>query len=309
MAISFGDPVTKGFGATPSVAVNNQSVVVAVHEDAGKLYYRVGRANKPGLTLELGDSHVLAQGGSDNLFPSVTLANSNLVVCVFESNNSLYSIAGRVDADAGIIKLGNVQPYDSGKRPGAAVRDDGIVIEVHMSESGSGIYCTVGKVQSDLTIRWPKGSRKYDTGQAPKVALRGDLALEVHRSESTPPTLYYNVGMIDARDSRNLSCAFNDGVKYYDTRNSGGNSNSEPSPVIALTSELIAIEFHDVDRIESTLAYFFGTVDNTSGKVLWPEKPTAIDFGASPSVSVNDEGVAVLAYTHNNALTYRVGRF
>lgn len=301
MTITFGTPLSQGSGDAPSIAVNDQSLVVSVHVEMGTVVYRVGRVDKSRRTLSLGPSMTLAAGGTN---PTIAINNNNLAVCVFErSDKHIYSVAGEVFANPGTIDFGPETRYDTGRRPGVAVRDDGTALEVHMSESGAGVYCHTGPFDhSSKTIKWG-GSSKFDTGQVPKVALNGTVACSVHRSETSKYDLYYNVG-----DVGNRSHSFADGVQYYDTREGGGSDDSMPSPSIALTNSQIAIGFQDVGEGDSQLSYFLGRVDGD--KIGWPKAPTFIEqFGLAPSVAANNQGVAVVTYTRGGTLTYLAGTF
>jgi len=300
MAITFGTPLPQGRGEAPSVAVNDQSIVVSVHVEGGSIRYQVGRVDKQSRTLRLGSVKTLGAGE----YPSIAINNNNLVVCVFERDGkSVYSVAGPVDGDT--IRFGTEVRYDSGKRPGVGINDNGSALEVHMSESGgAGVYCRVGPYdRSKGNIIWG-GSSKYDTGQIPKVALDGTGAAEVHRSESSNHDLYYNLGVLQNR-SHNLG----GGIQYYDTRKDGGSDDATPAPSVALTSSQIAIEVHDVGEGDSQLSYFFGKVNGD--RIGWPETPTAISkvFGSAPVVAANDNGVVVVTYTRSNVLNYLVGTF
>jgi hypothetical protein len=235
-------------------------------------------------------------------YPSVAINNNNVVVCVFERNGKdVYSVAGPVNGNT--IQFGPETRYDSGKRPGVGVNDNGSALEVHMSESGAGVYCRVGSFDhSTRTVKWG-GSSKYDTGQVPKVALNGSAAVEVHRSETSSYDLYYNLGTVDNRSHR-----LGGGIQYYDVRKGGGSDDATPSPSIALTNDQIAIGFQDQGEGDSKLSYFFGRVDGP--KIGWPETPTFIpEFGSAPNVAVNNGGVVLVTYTRSNVLNYLVGTF
>ena len=299
MSITFGTPIAQGSGEALSAAINNQSIAVSVHVEGDSIFYRVGTVDKKNRTLRLGDNKFLTAGA----FPTIAINNNNVVVCVFERNNKdVFSVAGTIES--GTIKFGPETRYDSGKRPGVGITDNGLALEVHMSESGAGVYCRVGPFdRSKRTIKWG-GSSKYDTGQVPQVALSGAAAAEVHRSETSSYNLYYNLGTLGA-NSHSLA----GGIQYYDTRNGGGSGDATPSPSIAITSSQIAIEVHDLGEGDSQLSYFFGRVDGK--EIGWPETPTPIQnvFGSAPSVAANNDGVALVAYTRGRVLNYLVGTF
>jgi hypothetical protein len=296
-AITFGAPLTMGSGTTPSIAINNQSVVVSVHVESGAVVYRVGKVNKKNRTLQLGSSMPLTRGADK---PTIALNNQNLAVCVYEQDRkSIYSVAGFVKAD-GSIGFGQEKRYDSGVTPSVSLRDDGNALEVHKSESGNGLYCHTGPYTNG-NINWGD-SYGGDNGQAPESALAGNVACEVHRSESSPSDLYYNVGTIN---TQKRSCSLSGGTFYYTVPNGSG-----PSPSLALTSNLIAVEVHDGGGGDTALSYFFGTVNPDKKKITWPDTPTAMNvFGSTPSVAANNDDVVVVAYTRGGQLTYLVGTF
>jgi len=304
-AITFGKPpLSKGSGATPSIAINDQLIVVTVHLESGSIVYRVGSANKKSRTLRLNESRPLISGER----PTVAL-NRNQVVCSYGRGDSIFSRAGTdIDAEAGTIQWGPETKIDSGKTPSVALDQDGTALDVHRSESGIGVYCEVGPYDAaKKTINWPGSGSKYDTGELPRVALNGTVACEVHRSETARYDLYYNVGSVNPK---NRSCSLGGGNQYYDTRSGGADNGATPAPSVALTNNLIAIEVHDLGNGDSPLAYFFGTVDAKDQKIGWPKSPTPIDvFGSAPSVAVNNGGVVTVAYTAGGVLTYLVGTF
>jgi hypothetical protein len=286
-----------GSGETPSIAINSQSTVVSVHVEKGAIVYRVGRVDKKTRTLKLGASKPL-RGGER---PTIALNRENLAVCVFEQERkSIFSVIGFVNPEAGTIGFGQDRNYDSGVTPSVALRDDGNALEVHKSQRADSLYCKVGPFDG-ANISWGS-SDGGDDGQEPRAALAGDVACEVHRSETSPADLYYNVGSINAEKR---SCSLSGGTQYY-TIPGGGT----PSPALALTSNLIAIEVHNEGQGDTALSYFFGSVDAGKERIGWPDKPTAMDvFGSSPSVAANNDDVVVVAYTRGGQLTYLVGTF
>lgn len=297
-AITFGTPLTMGSGDTPSIAINNQSIVVTVHVESGAVVYRVGRVDKKNRTLRLSASKPLTAGAER---PTIALNNQNLAVSVYERDRkSIFSAPGFVNPDTNTIGFFAGKSYDSGVTPSVALRDDGNALEIHKSERADGLYCKVGPFKNG-SIDWGS-SHGGDYGQAPKVALAGSVACEVHRSESSPADLYYNVGTIDAQKR---SCSLSGGTFYYTVPNG-----SAPSPALALTSNLIAVEVHDGGGGDTALSYFFGTVNPDKKKITWPDTPTAMNvFGSTPSVAANNDDVVVVAYTRGGQLTYLVGTF
>jgi hypothetical protein len=296
-AITFGTPLTMGSGVNPSIAINNQSIVVTVHVESGAVVYRVGRVNKKTRTLRLSASRPLTRAEQ----PAIALNNQNLAVCVYERDRkAIFSVAGFVKPDTDTIGFGQEKMYDSGVTPSVALRDDGNALEVHKSESGKGLYCHTGPF-SNGNINWGD-SDGGDNGQAPAAALAGNVACEVHRSESSPSDLYYNVGTIN---TQKRSCSLSGGNFYYTVPNGSG-----PSPAVALTSNLIAVEVHDGGGGDTALSYFFGTVNPDKKKITWPDTPTAMNvFGSTPSVAADNDDVVVVAYTRGGQLTYLVGTF
>ncbi len=304
MSITFGKPYSDGRGICPGVALSQGTLFVAVHTDSQSIKYRVGNVDRDTLTLRLGSIVPLPfiRGA-----PSVAIRD-DVVVCVFEHLESLYYLVGAVSGDN--ISFGGQRYYDQGLQPSIALGTEfPNMVEVHKSQITSGIYCRAGAIDIHKNIVFG-GSRKFDTGQVPKVALMGSTAVSVHRSEARgkQKNLYYNVGkVVDV-----LDCSFSDGVQYYDVSKSGGAASSKPSPAVALTNSLIAIEVHNIsgDHTATELSYFFGTVNPATKRIDWPEKPTSIgQAGGPPSIAVNDSGLVVLAYTRNGELIYQAGRF
>jgi len=94
---NFGKAAVYDTGTSPSVALNNENVVVEVHKNANSdaLYYHVGKVE--GDKIAFGGSHKYDSG----VQPSVAITDSGLVVEAHKSENfnTLYYHIGRVDGD------------------------------------------------------------------------------------------------------------------------------------------------------------------------------------------------------------------
>ena len=191
---NFGKAAVYDTGTSPSVALNNENVVVEVHKNANSdaLYYHVGKVE--GDKIAFGGSHKYDSG----VQPSVAITDSGLVVEAHKSENfnTLYYHIGRVDGDK--ITFGTSQEYDEGIYPSVAITDDGLVVEVHQSkhsENFGKIHYRIGRVAGDK-INWG-GSFEYDSGSRPSVAITNDgVVVEIHQSEIFNTVWYRGTGQV-----------------------------------------------------------------------------------------------------------------
>lgn len=187
-SIQFGGSHEYDSGNVPAVALNDQNVVVEVHESNGlssKLWYHVGRADPGNKTVAWGGSHDYDTGSA----PSVALSNQNVVVEVHRSeglSNALWYHVGVVDPGTLTIEFGPSIQYDDGVDPSVALTDDGFVIEVHRSQTFNTLWKRIGRVDAaNRRIDWIGGSVQYAGGSAPSVGTDGTTAVEAHQDGIT----------------------------------------------------------------------------------------------------------------------------
>jgi GH18 family chitinase len=210
--LHIGDRYTTGF--FPSVAINNDGIVVEVHEgeDNHDLSYRVGKvsvANPEIQWLHIGDRY------TTGFNPSVAINNSGIVVEIHsgEDNHDLSYRVGKVSVANPKIDWepsdnnGN-NNYDHGINVSVAINDDGIVVEVHQSEHILSIttWYHLGRI-SGGKINWVQ-NESIKSGELPlarpSVACNVNIAIQVSERPFPPmiippipilrpPELYYSV--------------------------------------------------------------------------------------------------------------------
>ena len=189
-------------GLNPSVAINDNNIVVEVHEannDDDDLYYRVGLLDDVTNTVTWGNSTKYDTGDR----PSAAINNDNMVVEVHkdhDSNNLWYNV-GKVQIEQnedstinGTISWGNMgdyRNYDTGKNPSVAMFGN-YILEVHNSSADDYLWGRIGTLDaSNKKILWQDSrGEEYktypycfeDKGNVyPDVAFNGSSAAVVQR--------------------------------------------------------------------------------------------------------------------------------
>ncbi|MEH1842371.1 MAG: NUDIX hydrolase [Nostoc sp.] len=190
-------------GVYPSVAMNNNGLVVEVHKSQGNdtLWYRVGRVKGNTIDWENNDKSIKIEN-DNGVRPSVSITDDGVVVMVHEKDNTLWYRVGRVKNDGTIWVKGDQSKsvkYDNGVQPSVAVTNDGLVVEVHKSQGLKNTlwYRGTGQVNNNTIDSWDdKKSKDYSHGEVPKVACNGQLAVETH---------YFGGDSIEREDSLEYS--------------------------------------------------------------------------------------------------------
>lgn len=214
-------------GIAPSVAINNNGLVVEVHQSQSHdtLWYRVGKVNGDKIDgWDDGEKSIEIEVAKGGINPSVAITDDGLVVMVYQSwspgggvdestPHYLWYRIGRVQSDEIIWVKGDgsksVLYDDYGLNPSVAITNDGLVVEVHEKSVGTGEqvqrrvwYRGTGKVNNNTIEGWDdkKSSLPYGDGEVPKIACNGRLAVEIHQEGSdkllysvlTLPAFRYN---------------------------------------------------------------------------------------------------------------------
>jgi hypothetical protein len=164
-------------GHNPSVALNDQGVVLEVHDSGGgALWYWTGQVSGTSIAWK---DHGKYDSGVD---PAVAVNRNGVVVEVHQSNGlstKLWWWVGQLSGTS-ITWTGHASlEDDSGYNPSVAVNNNGLVVEVHDSGAGT-LWYWIGQVSGD-TINW-HGHAQYDTGSNPSVSLTDDgMVYEAHQ--------------------------------------------------------------------------------------------------------------------------------
>jgi hypothetical protein len=143
--VDFGGSHRYDTGVTPSIALNNQNVVVEVHQAPGlsdNLWYRVGTVDVDRRTISFGGSTKYDTGAN----PSVALTDDGLVIEVHRSQTfrTLWKRIGTVDVAAKTIRwIGGSVRYADGEWP--VVASDGTTA-VQVNEDGTTLLYAASQV-------------------------------------------------------------------------------------------------------------------------------------------------------------------
>jgi|GEM_PF-640558 len=130
-------------GYRPRVAMNNNGVVVEVHNNEvthNTLWYTVGILDKQNNIIHWGDHREYGNGGS---MPSVAITDDGFVIETHrsESLGTLWRHVGRVDTDNKKIEWSGSKYFDDGTAPSVACKPDGsLAIQTHKSENSDTIW-------------------------------------------------------------------------------------------------------------------------------------------------------------------------
>jgi len=132
-----------GKGYRPRVAMNNQGVVVEVHNNEvthNALWYTVGILDKQSNTIHWGESKSYGNGGTQ---PSVAITDDGFVIEVHKSegHGTLWRHVGTVNTQNKTIDWSGSAYFDDGQEPSVACASDGsIAIQTHQSENSSSLW-------------------------------------------------------------------------------------------------------------------------------------------------------------------------
>ncbi len=130
--IAWYAPYKYDTGKAPQVAMNNEGIVVEVHnsQDEEELWCNVGILNKEIGTIEWGDSRQYDTG----VQPTIAIADNGFVVEFHRSrnHNTLWRHVGWVDVEKKEIDFSSSKEFEDGKEPSVACSPDGsMAIETH----------------------------------------------------------------------------------------------------------------------------------------------------------------------------------
>jgi Lipase (class 3) len=221
-------------GTTPSVAINENGVLIEVHKGANgdELHYRVGRLGA-GYKVDWEDSsHEYDTSGQN---PRVAIRGDKIVeVHKGKNSDELYYHVGVLSSDGSKVDWSDSDNYDSsGSNPSVAITADLRVLEVHKGANSDKLYYRAGKINNNKTITWDESSHEYDSsGNPPTVAV--DIygkVLEVHEGANTAP-LHYRPGTM----GNGFTVDWASSSQEYDT--------SGTKPVVAINDKGQVVEVH-----------------------------------------------------------------
>jgi len=193
--VNWGGSKKYSNGYNPSIAINNNNLVVEVHETSNvvsnSMYYKVGTVN--GNSIDWGNDGKYDTGKQ----PSVAINDHGVVVEVHKSQgpDTLWYRVGQINGKS--IDWGSSQKYDSGKQPSVSINNRGVVVETHKSQGYDTLWYRVGQINGK-SISWGN-SHEYQKGITPSVAITDDgTVVEVHESQGITG-LWQIIGQISGK--------------------------------------------------------------------------------------------------------------
>lgn len=151
-------------GETPTIAINNQGLVIEMHESNGpssELWTHIGQQN--GTAITWGDSQDSGHSGDT---PSVGLAYMNshhVAVSVFESSGTIYCMIGTINSSSKTVSWSKLGTHFSGYNPRVAINNQRDVVVV-FDNGSSTVYSLVGQLNSSLDdISWASSAHSFDS--------------------------------------------------------------------------------------------------------------------------------------------------
>lgn len=284
-------PVRVVTGHNPSIAVNQDGIVIEVHksEDEDTLWYSIGelRPDRGGIIAWSG-----SQEYDKGKNPAVAINDKGIVVEVHKSENdddlggnTLWYRVGVLAGDH-VSWYGNgATQYDRGKTPSVAINNNNVVVEVHKSEGAETLWYQIGEVTGLLEIAgWGRGrATQYNNGEIPSIAINDKgTVVEVHKSEGNN-TLWYRTGYISAINPLNTrELVLSPSAQRYD---------HGETPSVAINNNDVVVEVHKSE--EDTLWSHIGHANwRHKGIVEWGRgRAKPYDNGVDPSVALTETRV------------------
>jgi hypothetical protein len=181
-------------GQDPSVAINNNGLVVEIHKSANivgtndTLWYRLGQVKGDIIEWGNGDKSIEIKDDSGTT-PSVGITDDGLVVEAHSRSGQLLYRLGQVEDNIINWHNSDKRHYANGSFPSVGITNDGLVVAVSSFSTvplptnpspSSTVWYHRGQVKGD-TIDWVNEGVEYGKGGLPRVACNGQLAVETHR--------------------------------------------------------------------------------------------------------------------------------
>ena len=156
LSIDLGEDEGYGSGFFPRVSVNNDGIIVEVHQSLMReVRYRIGRVNEATKTIDWWQESPKIKKG---YAPAVALTDNGHVVVVYENKDfaihKTYYCLGIIDSEnKTVIWTVRQEPYgNGGQNLSISMNNDGTIIEVHRSPAGVNIFhlwSCIGKLDLD----------------------------------------------------------------------------------------------------------------------------------------------------------------
>ncbi|MFY7885890.1 MAG: hypothetical protein ACOVOV_13715, partial [Dolichospermum sp.] len=136
-------------GSNPQIAINDNNVLVEVHQGPFSLWCHVGYvaiSNNPTISWGNGNDY---DDNSNSAFPSVAINNSNVVVETHQGGGNVWHYVGVINESNQTINFGESVNFTSGSNPSIAINDNNIAVIVY-ADDGSLNYA-VGNINVPAT--------------------------------------------------------------------------------------------------------------------------------------------------------------
>ncbi|MFA8300929.1 MAG: hypothetical protein ACEPOV_12250 [Hyphomicrobiales bacterium] len=184
------------YGAYPSVAINDNNVVVEVHKSASAnysndTYYHVGQLN--GSNIQWGNSATFSTGEN----PKIAFNKNNIIVVVYHNraNSALYYKVGIVNPNTKTIAWGAERSNGGrGNNQSISMNNLNMVVDVYEGENNQGLFYRFGILSpATKTIIWDN-PQHYQSGSHPDVALSdNNFVSEVHYGSKESGSAIYKL--------------------------------------------------------------------------------------------------------------------
>ncbi len=184
--------------------------------------------------------------------------------------------------------------WDSGSETSVALRNNGVLTEIHKSQGNTGIWNKLGLISNGSVTKYD--AHKHDSGYAPRIAVNNNgRVVQVHNNIlGAAGKLYYRVGTIndDSTDIEWGDSHHYDSGQYAD---------------VSINDHGQIVEVH-ADQWLSNVWYHAGTI-NADNTISWGSA-IKLDSGTAPAIALNNNGDVVEIHVSpgKDDMWYNVGR-
>ena len=265
-SVDWGKDRQYGTGFFPRVSMNNDGIVVEVHQSLMReVRYRIGKVNEATKTIDWWQEIKKIE---DGYAPAVALTDNGHVVVAYESKKfakyKTYYRLGTINFELKTIDWNDkrITYGNGGQNLSISMNNEGTIVEVHRSPAGvnfSHLWLCIGKL-------------KLDHQDNPESIIWND---------SVAQGKYRNIDrFLPSSWSHPQSSPYSNG--YY--------------PFVSINNDGILIEAHQTTAWRH-LVYRAGVVDGET--IRWSSKDCQYDTGWAPVVALNDQNQVV--EIHENA--------
>ncbi|MFM9949800.1 MAG: hypothetical protein ACKV1O_17825 [Saprospiraceae bacterium] len=202
--------------------------------------------------------------------------------------------------------LGNVKTLHGDRvQPSVGIHSNNVVAVYRNSVAvSSSLYYKRGTISNDAVLTWGnEASLGNDSGETPTVAINNqNVIIEIHESDSSTSTNFWtHVGLLDPQDTGKIN--------WGDSQNTG-HGGSMPSVSLAyLNNQNVAIVAFSGGSSSENIYFMVGTVDSATKQVIkWKKLSEAMVGAYKPKISMNNNGLIVMAYEAGTSINVIYGQ-